>query len=71
MLEALVWFGFADDDDAMASTQARLAVLECDGAAGVLAMGTRGGVKSHLSLGEGKVYCEFESPLGQARQSLA
>lgn len=71
MLEAMVWFGFADDDDAIASTQARLAVLDAEGAAGVLSMGTRGGVKSHLSLGEGKVYCEFESPLGQARQSLA
>jgi DNA-binding SARP family transcriptional activator len=68
MLEAMVWFGFADDDDAIASTQARLAVLEGDGAAGVLSMGTRGGVKSHLSLGEGKVYCEFESALGPARQ---
>lgn len=71
LLEAMVWFGFADDDDAIASTQARLAVLDADGAAAVLSMDTRGGVKSHLSLGEGKVYCEFESPLGQARPSLA
>jgi DNA-binding SARP family transcriptional activator len=71
LLEAMVWFGFADDDDAIASTRSRLAVLEADGPAAVLAMCTRGGVKSHLSLGEGKVYCEFESPLGQARLSVA
>lgn len=71
ILVAMVWFGFVDDDDALGSTQARLAMLEGDGAAGVLSMGTGSAVKSHLSLGEGKVSCEFDSALRPARQSLA
>jgi hypothetical protein len=28
---------------------------------------TIGGVKSHMALAEGKVYCEFESPMAQAQ----
>lgn len=71
MLEALVWFGFNEDSEATASTRARLIALDTRGAASVLSMGGRGGVKSHLALGEGKVYCEFESPLGQARRRAA
>ena len=68
MLEALVWFGFNEDSDALDWTHERLAELDASGARSVLSMGVRGGVKSHLSLGEGKVYCEFESPLRQVRQ---
>lgn len=71
MLEAQVWFGFNEDGEALDLTQARLVELDAKGAVSVLSMGVRGGVKSHLSLGEGKVYCEFESPLGQARRSVA
>jgi tetratricopeptide (TPR) repeat protein len=63
MQEALVWYGFIEDKDALASTRARLVELDANGGASVLPMGGRGGVKSHLSLGEGKVYCEFESPI--------
>lgn len=71
MLEAQMWFGFNEDSDALDLTRARLDELDAHGAAGVLSVSVRGGVKSHLSLGEGKVYCEFESPLGQARQRVA
>jgi Tfp pilus assembly protein PilF len=63
MQEALVWYGFTEDREAMASTHARLAALAANGGARPLPNGSRGGVKSHLSLGEGKVYCEFESPI--------
>lgn len=63
MQEALVWYGFTEDSDALASTRARLVELDANGAALALPMAARGGVKSHLSLGEGKVYCEFESPI--------
>lgn len=63
MLEALVWFGFNEDHGALDKTRARLDQLEQNGPGSLLATGLRAGVKSHLSLGEGKVYCEFESPL--------
>jgi len=71
MLEALVWFDFNEDSDALDLTRARLVELDTHGAVSVLSMGARGGIKSHLSLGEGKVYCEFESPLGQVRRRAA
>lgn len=65
ILEALVWFGFNDDADALRLTRARLLALDTQGAAAVLASNGRIGIKSHLALGEGKVYCEFESPLAR------
>jgi tetratricopeptide (TPR) repeat protein len=71
MREALVWFGFNEDAAAVQSTRARLAVLDTHGAAALPAAGVRSGVKSHLALGEGKVYCAFESPLGLASRGLA
>lgn len=71
MLEALVWFGFNDDSDAMDATRALLVDLDTKGPVGLQVAGLRGGVKSHVSLGEGKVYCEFESPLGRARHAVA
>jgi DNA-binding SARP family transcriptional activator len=61
--EALVWFGFTEDADALDATRARLAELDANGAGQVLASARRHGVKSHLPRGEGKVYCEFESPV--------
>lgn len=65
MQEALVWYGFTEDSDALASTRGRLVELDSNGAALVRPFGLRGGVKSHVSLGEGKVYCEFESPISR------
>ena len=70
LLEALVWFGFNDNHAALESTRARLVDLDTSGAAAVRPLAARGGVKSHLALGEGKVYCEFESPVGQMRSTL-
>lgn len=61
--EALVWFALTQDADALASTRERLHDLDAGRAASILPAGPRRGVKSHLPLGEGKVYCEFESPL--------
>lgn len=71
MLEAMVWFGFNEDDEARHLTRARLAELDANRALPMPSNLGRGGVKSHLSLGEGKVYCEFESPMRPARQGLA
>ena len=61
--EALVWYGFTEDRDSLASTHARLVEFDAKVGASTLPMGSRGGVKSHVSFGEGKVYCEFESPI--------
>jgi DNA-binding SARP family transcriptional activator/Tfp pilus assembly protein PilF len=61
--EALVWFGFTEDADALDSTRAQLAEFDANGGAQLLASTLRQGVKSHLPLSEGKVYCEFESPV--------
>ena len=61
--EAQVWFGFTEDTDALEATRARLAGAPPAGGAGTVPqLGLRIGIKSHLSLGEGKVYCAFESP---------
>lgn len=60
--EALVWFGYTEDRDALALARARLDSINSAHAM-VAPVGARHWVKSHLPLGEGKVYCEFESPL--------
>ncbi|MBP6899387.1 MAG: tetratricopeptide repeat protein [Burkholderiaceae bacterium] len=62
--EALVWQGFTQDADAQASTRERLHSLDSGLAKGLT--GASVGIKSHLALGEGKVYCEFESPARRA-----
>lgn len=60
--EALVWFGFTEDAEAVASTRSTL--VELDVNLGTLPMRSelRRNVRSHLPLTEGKVYCVFESP---------
>ena len=65
MQEALVWFGFTQDTEALASTRSALAELDVNGGTPVVRNAFRRGVKSHLPLGEGKVYCVFESPAGR------
>jgi tetratricopeptide (TPR) repeat protein len=67
--EALVWFGFTEDADALTSTHARLIELDANSCTQPSQSTLRLGVKSHLPLSEGKVYCEFESPVRhQARR---
>jgi hypothetical protein len=63
--EALVWFGFTEDTEALASTRTRLTELEANGSTPPVQTALRRGVKSHLPLSEGKVYCKFESPAGR------
>lgn len=59
--EAAVWFRYTDDTEGLTTARAQLSRLE---AGESLLLPHRGEwVKSHLPLGEGKVYCEFESPL--------
>ncbi|MCU0767853.1 MAG: hypothetical protein MUD07_00155 [Burkholderiaceae bacterium] len=61
--EALVWFGLAGDADTLASTRERLDDLDAGRTGPIIPARPPRGVKSHLPLGEGKVYCESESPL--------
>jgi DNA-binding SARP family transcriptional activator/Tfp pilus assembly protein PilF len=65
--EALVWFVCTDDSDAV--TEARVALERFDEHAADPSriVPRRSGVKSHVSLSEGKVYCAFESPLARSR----
>ena len=65
--EALIWFDFGTDAAAQAFTHARLAELEGPERPAAAPGETRLGIKSHLPLNEGKVYCEFESPLAVGR----
>lgn len=63
--EALVWFGFTEDAAALASTRSALVELDANGGTLPATSALRRGVKSHLPLTEGKVYCVFESPAGR------
>jgi len=63
--EALVWFGFTEDAEALASTRSALVELGLNGGAPPAHSAWRRNVRSHLPLTEGKVYCVFESPAGR------
>ena len=63
--EALVWFGFTEDDEALSSTRARLIELDASGGTPPPQSAMRSSVKSHLPFSEGKVYCKFESPIAR------
>jgi DNA-binding SARP family transcriptional activator len=65
--EAVVWFGFTEDHHALDTVRDRLTGLEAGRTSALMAATRPGWVKSHLSLAEGKVYCEFESPLAGMR----
>ena len=63
--EALVWFGFTEDTEALASTRSALTELEVNGGTPPAHAASRRSVRSHLPLSEGKVYCVFESGAGR------
>jgi DNA-binding SARP family transcriptional activator/tetratricopeptide (TPR) repeat protein len=63
--EAITWLQLTEDQVGLAETQARLDALEQDTLAGIDRPTTVGWVKSHVALAEGKVYCEFESPMAR------
>jgi len=65
--EAMVWFGFTEDTEALASTRQALRDLEEKAGAALAPLAMRRDVKSHLPLSEGKVYCVFESSAGRRR----
>lgn len=64
--EAIAWCGFTGDDAAMESVRAWLDAAEA-GLPPPMPAHPVHGVRSHVPLPEGKVYCEFESPLAAGR----
>ena len=63
--EAIAWLRLTEDQVGLIETQAMLDVLENGTLADIGQPTTMGWVKSHVALAEGKVYCEFESPMAQ------
>jgi hypothetical protein len=61
--EAITWLRLTEDQVGLAETQVRLDALENGTLADTDQPTTMGWVKSHVALAEGKVYCEFESPM--------
>jgi len=65
--EAMTWLRLIEDQAGLAQAQARLRALERGSPQAMDPSATKGWVKSHVALAEGKVYCEFESPMARQR----
>jgi predicted ATPase len=63
--EAIAWLQLTEDQIGLTDIQARLDALEKGTLADIDRSTTIGWVKSHVALAEGKVYCEFESPMAR------
>jgi hypothetical protein len=69
--EAMTWLQLMEDQTGLTQAQARLRALEQGAPEAMDPSTTRGWVKSHVALAEGKVYCEFESPMVQHKATSA
>jgi predicted ATPase/DNA-binding SARP family transcriptional activator len=67
--EALSWLQLIEDHQSMANNQSQLKALENGDLSKISIPETTYWFKSHISLAEGKVYCEFESPMSSVRIS--
>ncbi len=67
--EARTWFELTDDAQAVFSTTQWLADFDAGRTPDLAPSERPRWVKTHVPLPEGKVYCEFESPLGATRQA--
>ena len=65
--EAMTWLRLIEDQAGLTQTQARLLALEKGAPEAMAPSTTKGWVRSHVALAEGKVYCEFESPMARQR----
>ena len=63
--EAIAWLRLTENQVVLTETQARLDAVENGTLADIDRSTTMGWVKSHVALAEGKVYCEFESPMAR------
>jgi predicted ATPase len=64
--EAMTWLRQIEDQMGLTQAQAQLQALEQGIAPDMDPPTTQGWVKAHVALAEGKVYCEFESPMAQS-----
>lgn len=60
--DALYWFQLMEDQAGIEVVSTRLKQLEDDPDSIIEPPSQMGWVKTHVTLSEGKVYCEFESP---------
>jgi tetratricopeptide (TPR) repeat protein len=65
--EAITWLRLTEDQAGLTQAQTRLDALEKGAPEELDLSTTKGWVKSHVTLTEGKIYCEFESPTAQMR----
>jgi tetratricopeptide (TPR) repeat protein len=65
--EATTWLQLIEDEAGLSQAQARLHALERETLEETELSTTIGWVRSHVALTEGKVYCEFESPMAQVQ----
>jgi hypothetical protein len=63
--EASTWLRLTEDQEGLIEIQTRLEALEHPPLPQSPQPPAMGWVRSHLALSEGKVYCEFESPLAR------
>lgn len=66
--DASTWLGLTEDQDGLIEVQSRLQSIMLEPCPMNAEPPAMGWVKSHLALAEGKVYCEFESPLARSRR---
>jgi predicted ATPase/DNA-binding SARP family transcriptional activator len=67
--EALTWLQLIEDHQSLANTQSQLLALEEGDLSQISLPETTYWFKSHVILAEGKVYCEFESPVRSVYKS--
>ncbi|MGB5048113.1 MAG: tetratricopeptide repeat protein, partial [Caldilineaceae bacterium] len=67
LTEAITWLKLIEDQPGVAEAQARLATLETGFLDPMAPPVTLGWVKDNVVLAEGKIYCEFESPMAQRK----
>ena len=63
--EAITWLGLIEDQAGLSEAQARLQALKEGTLEALDPPAEMGWVKDHVALAEGKVYCEFESPMAR------
>jgi hypothetical protein len=63
--EAMTWLRLVEDQAGLAQAQTRLRALERGSPKAMDSPPAKGWVRSHVALAEGKVYCEFESPMAR------
>jgi tetratricopeptide (TPR) repeat protein len=66
--EASIWLRLTEDQDGLIEVESRLQALTHEPILSSAEAPAMGWVKSHLAPAEGKVYCEFESPLARGKR---